>query len=401
MHRRLDRNEEIKKWRWRYNQRAKAGKSRLLDELCEQYGFSRKHAIKLLKQTLPDGRRERRSGPRRKYEPVAEVVGRIWRAAEQLCGKRLACALPLWLPHYQKHYGKLLPSQSKLMTEISAATLDRLLVEQKFKNLRGLGGTKPGTLLRQHIPIQGEVWDETRPGFLEADSVAHCGSSLGGNFVWSLTYTDLASSWTEGRAVWNKGAAGILEQTKDVEKTLPFAILGFDFDNGSEWLNWALIRYLQVRRQPIRLTRSRPYHKDDNAHVEQKNWMWPRQLLGYSRLGDPALVEPINTLYKQVWGPLHNFFLPSMKLIKKWREGSRWIRRHDRAQTAYERLLASQQLPPKERRRLRDYFQSLDPFELAQQVERQLKPILKLAQTTDPGRKMKLATLQSKTTTLK
>jgi len=287
------------------------------------------------------------------------------------------------------------------MTEISAATLDRLLVEQKFKNLRGLGGTKPGTLLRQHIPIQGEVWDETRPGFLEADSVAHCGSSLGGNFVWSLTYTDLASSWTEGRAVWNKGAAGILEQTKDVEKTLPFAILGFDFDNGSEWLNWALIRYLQVRRQPIRLTRSRPYHKDDNAHVEQKNWMWPRQLLGYSRLGDPALVEPINTLYKQVWGPLHNFFLPSMKLIKKWREGSRWIRRHDRAQTAYERLLASQQLPPKERRRLRDYFQSLDPFELAQQVERQLKPILKLAQTTDPGRKMKLATLQSKTTTLK
>ncbi len=292
---------------------------------------------------------------------MAEVVGRIWQAAEQLCGKRLACALPLWLPHYPRHYGKLLPCQSKLLHQISAATLDRLLLEQKGQHLRGLQGTKPGTLLRQHIPIQGEVWDETRPGFLEADSVAHCGSSLSGNFVWSLTYTDLASTWTEGRAVWNKGAAGILEQTKDVEQALPFAILGFDFDNGSEWLNWALIRYLQVRAQPIGLTRSRPYHKDDNAHVEQKNWMWPRQLLGYSRLADPALVQPINTLYKQAWGPLPNFFLPSMKLLNKWREGSRWIRRHDRPQTAHQRLLASQQLPTKEHRRLKDYFQSLDP----------------------------------------
>jgi len=379
MHRKLDRNDELKKWRWRYAQRAKQGKGRLLDEFCEQYGFSRKHAIKLLGEGLAVRRTSRRSGPQPKYVPIAEVVGRIWRAAEQLCGKRLACALPLWLPHYQRHYGKLLPSQSKLLDQISAATLDRLLVQQRLKGLRGLHGTKPGTLLRQHIPIQGEVWDETRPGFLEADSVAHCGSSLRGNFIWSLTYTDLASSWTEGRAVWNKGAAGILQQTKDVEQALPFAILGFDFDNGSEWLNWALIRYLQVRAQPIRLTRSRPYHKDDNAHVEQKNWMWPRQLLGYGRLADPTLVEPINTLYKQAWGPLHNFFLPSMKLIQKWREGSRWIRRHDRPQTAYERLLASQQLPTKERRMLQDYFQSLDPFALAQQVERHLKAILKLA----------------------
>jgi hypothetical protein len=379
MHRKVDRNDELNKWRWRYDRRARPGKSRLLDELCEQYGFSRKHAIKLLGDRLPAGRRARPSGPKPKYEPVAQVVSTIWRAAQQLCGKRLAWALPLWLPHYQRHYGKLLPSQSKLLHQISAATLDRLLGPHKSKLLGGLQGTKPGTLLRQHIPIQGEVWDETRPGFLEADSVAHCGSSLSGNFIWSLTYTDLASTWTEGRAVWNKGATGILEQTKDVEKALPFAILGFDFDNGSEWLNWALIRYLQVRKEPIRLTRSRPYHKDDNAHVEQKNWMWPRQLLGYGRLADPALVEPINTLYKQAWGPLHNFFLPSMKLIQKCRQGSRWIRHHDRAQTAYQRLLASQQLDLKERRRLQDYFQSLDPFELAHQVERHLKPILRLA----------------------
>jgi hypothetical protein len=134
-----------------------------------------------------------------------------------------------------------------------------------------------------------------------------------------------------------------------------------------------------VRAKPIRLTRSRPYHKDDNAHVEQKNWMWPRQLLGYGRLGEVRLVEPINRLYKEVWGPLHNFFLPSMKLMKKWREGSRWVRRHDPPQTAYQRLLGSGQLKAAEKKRLRDMYESLDPFKLAEQVERQLEPVLRRA----------------------
>jgi hypothetical protein len=168
-------------------------------------------------------------------------------------------------------------------------------------------------LLRHQLPLQGEVWNQRRVDFLEADSVAHCGQSLAGDFIGSLIYTDLASTWTEGRAVWNKGAAGVLEQTKNVEQSLPFAVRGFDFDNGSEWLNWTLLRYLQVRPRPIKLTRSRPYHKDDNAHVEQKNWMWPRQLLGYVRLGRERLVKPINTLYKEASGPLQNFSLPSMK----------------------------------------------------------------------------------------
>lgn len=227
------------------------------------------------------------------------------------------------------------------------------------------------------VPIQGEVWNERQVGFMEADSVAHCGGSLAGNFIWSLTYTDLACTWTEGRAIWNKGSHGVLEQTQDVEQMLPFAIRGFDFDNGSEWLNWTLIRYLQVRAKPIRLTRSRPYHKDDNAHVEQKNWMWPRQLLGYGRLAEERLVGPINSLYKEVWGPLQNFFLPSMKLRKKWRVGSRWVRRYDPPQTAYQRLLASGELKGKEAMRLRDWYESLDPFGLAQAVERQLKPILR------------------------
>jgi hypothetical protein len=377
MARNIDRNEELQRLRGRYQNRGKEGKTRLLDEFCEQYGYERKYAIKLLSGTVEcQEKGGLPPGPEPKYAAVMEIVENIWGAAEQLCGKRLACALPLWLPHYEGHHGKLLACQKKLLGEISAATLDRLLKPQKAQAPRRFNGTKPGTLLRHQVPIQGEVWNEKRLGFLEADSVAHCGGSLAGNFVWSLTYTDLASSWTEGRAVWNKGATGVLEQTRDVEQTLPFEIVGFDFDNGSEWLNWTLIRYLQVRARPIGLTRSRPYHKDDNAHVEQKNWMWPRQLLGYGRLESEALLKPINALYTEAWGPMHNFFMPSMKLIKKWREGSRWKRRYDRPRTAYQRLLASGQLTGKQKKQLRDQYESLDPFTLAADTERRLKPIL-------------------------
>jgi hypothetical protein len=384
MQRMTERIEALERLKQRYQQRGRKGKSRLLDEFCEHYGYERKYAIKLLRGTLLTPKGRVRPGPARTYEPILEIVERVWRSAEQPCGKRLAPALELWLPHYARHYGRLLPCQKKLLEEVSPATLDRLLTESKSRTLRGLCGTRPGTLLRRQIPIQGEVWDEKRPGFMEADSVAHCGSSLAGSFIWSLVYTCLASTWTEGRAVWNKGSHGVLEQTKDVEKSLPFAIRGFDFDNGSEWLNWTLIRYLQVRPQPIRLTRSRPYHKDDNAHVEQKNWMWPRQLLGYNRLEDPACVELINTLYKETWGPLHNFFLPSMKLKSKQREGSHWVRKHDQPQTAYQRLLSSQSLSSKQRRRLRDWYLSLDPFTLATQVEAQLQPILRRATKLQP-----------------
>jgi len=352
----------------------------MLDELCEQYGYHRKHAIRLLKGSAVV--RKSPPGPQRQYQGITEVVERIWVAGEQPCGKRLAQMLPLWLPHYQRRYGKLLPSQRKLSDKVSAATLDRLLAPLRSKHLRGLSGTKPGSLLRQQIPIQGEVWDEKRAGFMEADSVAHCGSSLAGSFVWSLTYTDIASTWTSGRAVWNRGATGVLEQTRQVEQSLPFALLGLDFDNGGEWLNWHLIRYLQERSAPVRVTRSRPYHSDDNAHVEQKNWMWPRQLLGYGRLEDPGLVQPINLAYQDLWGPLHNFFLPSMKLIAKERVGSRWRRKHDQPQTAYQRLLKMGVLSNKPKRQLREQFESLDPFELHERLEKALRPILAKALIT-------------------
>jgi len=370
----ISRDEQLAGMRQRYQSRGPEGKSRMLDELCEQHGYHRKHAIRLLNGLA--GPKKSPPGPSSQYTCITELVERIWMAGEQPCGKRLVQMLPLWLPYYQRHYGRLLPSQRQLTGEISAATLDRLLRPLRSRQLRGLNGTKPGSLLRQQIPIQGEVWDERRAGFMEADSVAHCGSSLAGSFVWSLTFTDIASTWTSGRAVWNRGAAGVLEQTRQVEEALPFRLRGLDFDNGGEWLNWHLIRYLQQRVQPVRVTRSRPYHSDDNAHVEQKNWMWPRQLLGYGRLETVELVPRINHVYKNLWGPLHNFFLPSMKLADKQRIGARWRRKHDRPQTAYQRLLQMGVLSAKKKRELQELFESLDPFVLHEQLDKALRPIL-------------------------
>lgn len=369
--------EVLPKLRARYAGRQRAGRSRMLDELCEDYGYERKYAIKLLGDALPGPSGRLHPGPVSQYEGIEPIVRVIWLAAEQPCGKRLAPALPLWLPHYQRLHGKVTARQRELLVEISPATLDRMLAGARSAHpLRGRCGTKPGGLLKTQIPIRTGTWDVTRPGYLEADSVAHCGASLAGDFLWSLTYTDIATQWTEGRAVWNKGAHGVLAATRTVEAALPFALRGFDCDNGSEFLNHHLLAYLEQRPQPVAFTRSRPYHSDDNAHVEQKNWMWPRQLLGYGRLEQEELVEPVSQLYEKIWGPLMNFFLPSLKLKEKWREKSAWKKRYEPARTAYQRLMDPGVLNRQGRRQLRERYESLDPFALKAELERGLKPIL-------------------------
>lgn len=367
----------LPKLRARYARRGREGKSRLLDDLCEDYGYERKYAIKLLGDTVPTPSGRRHPGPERQYSVIEPIVRTIWLAAEQPCGKRLAPALPLWMRHYERHHGKVSARQRELLRQISPATIDRLLAPTRAEHpLRGRCGTKPGSLLKTEIPIRTGTWDVVRPGYLEADSVAHCGASLAGDFVWSLTYTDIATSWTEGRAVWNKGAAGVLEATRHVEKSLPFELLGFDCDNGSEFLNHHLLRYMDERPRPVAFTRSRPYHKDDNAHVEQKNWMWPRQLLGYDRLERQELVTPISLVYQEVWGPLMNFFLPGVKLKNKWREKSAWKKRYEPARTAYQRLMDEGVLKRKPRQVLRERYESLDPFALKAELERRLRQIL-------------------------
>jgi len=361
----------------RYSRRNREGKSRMLDELCEDYEYERKYAIKLLCGGLPASSGRVHPGPEPQYELIEPVVRQVWRTAEQPCGKRLVPILRQWLPYYERRFGQLSGRQRQLVRQVSAATLDRLLAAARAEHSgRGRCGTKPGSLLRSEIPIRTGTWDLSRPGYLEADSVAHCGGSLAGSFIWSLTYTDILSGWTEGGAVWNKGASGVLAATRQVEERLPFALLGFDSDNGGEFLNHHLWSYMRERKVAVEFTRSRPYHSDDNAHVEQKNWTWARQLLGYGRLEDPELVGPISALYREVWAPWQNFFLPCLKLEQKWRQGSHWHKRYEVPRTAYDRLCAPGMLALKQRRQLRERYASLDPFALKDELEKKLKQIL-------------------------
>jgi hypothetical protein len=373
------RREWLPQLQERYGRRNREGKSRMLDELCEDYEYERKYAIKLLSAGLPIGLGRVHAGPERRYEIIEPVVKEIWLRSEQPCGKRLVPIVRQWLPFYERRYGELSHRQRRLVKQVSAATLDRLLARARRQHSgRGRGGTKPGSLLRSEIPIRTGSWDLERPGYLEADSVAHCGGSLAGDFIWSLTYTDILSGWTEGGAVWNKGATGVLAATREVEERLPFGLIGFDSDNGGEFLNHHLWTYMRERKVAVDFTRSRPYHSDDNAHVEQKNWTWARQLLGYGRLENPELVGPISALYREVWAPWQNFFLPCLKLEQKWRAGSHWRKRYERPRRAYERLCAPGMLNLKQRRGLRERYESLDPFDLKDQLEEKLKGILKL-----------------------
>ena len=361
----------------RYARRGREGKSRMLDEFCEDYEYERKYAVKLLSGSLPPPAARVRPGPEPRYGVIEPVVREIWRVAEYPCGKRLVPILRDWLPYYERRAGALSGRQRQLIRQVSAATLDRLLAPARAKQGgRGRGGTKPGSLLRSEIPIRTGTWDLTQPGYLEADRVAPCGASLAGDFIWSLTYTDIFSGWTEGGAVWNRGATGVLAATREVEERLPFGLLGFDSDNGGEFLNHHLWAYMRERKAPVEFTRSRPYHSDDNAHVEQKNWTWARQLLGYGRLENPELVGPISALYREVWAPWQNFFLPCLKLERKWREGSHWRKRYEMPRTAYERLCAPGILPLKKRRQLRERYASLNPFDLKDELEEKLRHIL-------------------------
>jgi hypothetical protein len=373
------REEMLPRLRQRYGERGREGRSRIIDELCEQFGYSRKHAIKLLNARAGwGGDAAVAKGRPAVYGPAeVEVLFKIWRVAEQPCGKRLVELLPLWLPYYAQEHGALAPHTLAKLERVSAAQVDRLLAPHKARlRYRGRCGTKPGGLLKHHIPIRTEHWDVKRPGFLEADTVAHCGESLEGDFIWSVTYTDIYSGWTSLRAVWNKAAVGIVEATRQVEGALPFELLGFDCDNGSEFLNWHLVRHFQERPQPVGFTRSRPYHKDDNGHVEQKNWTHVRQLLGYARLADWALCAPINRLYVQLWEPFHNYFCPSAKLLRKERHGAKVQRRHDIPRTPCDRLLASPHVGAAVKKTLRYQRARLNPFDLARQIEAALHRIL-------------------------
>jgi hypothetical protein len=368
------------------NAASRAEKSQLLGEICATCGFHRKHAIRLLgQQKCSRSERKRRPGRKPTYvgNDLLKPLKKIWLTANLPCSKRLKAMVPIWLAGYQQIEGDLpMDIRNKLQT-ISAPSIDRLLKHTRLEyTQRGRSTTKPGTLLRNKIPINTNQWQEYRPGFIEADTVAHCGGSVSGQFAFTIDCVDIATGWTEQRAIFGKDESAVVGQMRSIEKALPFPLLGFDSDNGCEFINHELFRYFVDRKNPVKFTRSRAYRKDDNAHVEQKNWTHVRQWLGYDRLDNPEVIPLLNDLYTTEWRLFHNFYCPSAKLLSKERIGSKNIKKHDSPKTPYQRVLESKVISEFTKNGLRQIFENTNPFVLAHGIKTKLKRIFKTCYRT-------------------
>lgn len=372
-------NEYLLEIKIRYQRASKEEKRQILDEFCKVCGYNRKYAIRILNKCPDtDGLKKKKVGRKRKYDriEIKEYLITTWKAANCPCSKRLRAIIPIWLPKYEV---PLNAEIKKLILSISPASIDRLFNKFRGKyKIHGLSTTRPGSIVRDYIPIKTDQWDETRPGYLEADTVAHCGTSIAGMYVYTLNMVDIATGWTFQRAVWGKGERGVVEAIRDIETKIPFPILGFDSDNGSEFLNWHLIKYFKQRKNPVEYTRSRAYKKNDNAHVEEKNWTHVRQYLGYERFDNQEIVYRLNALYTDTFYHFVNFFLPSVKLINKQRIGSKIIKKHDLPKTPYQRILESEYVSQHSKQKLTAIFKTLNPYKLEEEIRRKIKGIYKL-----------------------
>jgi hypothetical protein len=383
--------EYINEQRPRYRAAMKLEQGVLLDEMVKVTKYHRKYLIRALNKRpesdSPTMRSDQAFIVRKKvgrpsiYDApeLTEFLRYFWHATNQACGKRLKCVLPQWLPWYEQATGiRLSLVHQVLLTRMTHTTIDRLLAEERshYRIGKGRATTKPGTLIKKRIPIKTEQWKEKRPGFLEIDTVAHCGTSMAGMFVYSLNTVDVGSGWVEPRAVWGKGELNVLEALRDIEQAIPFRLRGIDADNGGEFINHHLEKYLRGRKRSVEFTRSREYKKNDNAHIEQKNWTHIRQTFGYERFDNPQVVKLMNDLYAHEYSLLMNFFLPSVKLQEKQRIGSKIVKKHDRPHTPCQRLLVTRSLPDETKHRLRKLQQSLNPFLLHKIIQQKVKTIL-------------------------
>lgn len=381
------RRELITKLRWRYQNAGAQYKRKLLDQAQELLGYHRKAAIRALRAVpvVPRGPRIITGRPL-SYEPglLRKWLRPIWAATDYACGRRLEAMLPEWIPAYEQHERRMPTEAREKLLQASARTLDRLLQPLRARG-QGRSLTRPGTLLRQQIPIRGSLWEEGAVGWLEVDTVALCGGSVAGEFVWVVDGVEYVTTWVELRAIWGRGQINTLGALQDIEASLPFALLGLDSDNGGEFLNHHVLHWLQKRPRPVFMTRSRPYKKDDNAHVEQKNWTHVRQCFGYERYDKSELIEPMNALLKGPYRQLLNYFHASLKLERTQRQDGKVRRIYGAAQTPLARVLACPQVSPVTKAQLRQDKERLNPFALKQSVEQSLKQISALRQAAVPN----------------
>ena len=376
----------------RYREATKKEKYIILGEFTQLNGYNRCYAAFLLREhgkrlrvntnTVLVGdfrKRIKRNKPRIYDDKVESALKKIWFLMDCICGKRLAPMLGELIGVLER-FGEIeLESEVKeKLLNVSPATIDRLLVEERKKQtLRARSKTKPGTLLKHHIPIRTfSEWDEQKPGFVEMDLVGHDGGDVSGDYIQTLDITDVCTGWTETQAVKNRAQVWVFEALKQIRECLPFKLLGIDSDNGGEFINDQLYRYCQ--KEQITFTRGRPYRKNDSCYVEQKNYSVVRRAVGYLRYETEEQLEVINELYGYL-RVYTNYFQPVMKLIEKTRVGSRVRKKYDKSKTPYHRVIESSHVEEEEKKALSKEYAKLNPAELKRQITRLQNKLRKLA----------------------
>jgi hypothetical protein len=349
-----------------------------LDELVAATGYHRKYAIRVLKHGQK-AKGLRKPGRRKVYQgEVVRALIQIWGICGRICSKRLQPYLPEMVAVLERHHELELSADVKAqLLQMSRSTIDRCLKPARFEaQPHGLSTTKPGTLLKKAIPIRTFAdWDDARPGFVEVDLVAHCGESTEGQFLNTLTTTDISTGWTECLAVLHRSQQMVFAAIQTMRQRLPFPLLGLDSDNGGEFINDLLYRY--CLSEQVTFTRSRPYKKNDQAHVEQKNWSVVRHTVGYDRFEGQAELELLNNLYDDLRLYV-NFFQPVLKLVGKEQVGKKTIKQYDEAATPYQRVLSSDQVELAAKARLCHQYLQLNPVKLRRSIDEKVAKLWKI-----------------------
>jgi len=370
--------EYLQAVRGRYLKALKADKKKVLDEFVRVTGYHRKSAIRALNRPFKIKRIEKRGRPKKYQSAVAIELKYLWEITDHLCSKRLHPFLPELLNVLKRSGSHIISQEIEAdLRALSPATIDRLLRTCHQKEGRGrFSTTRPGTLLKNSIPIRTFAdWVEDSPGFFETDTVAHCGDSVEGFYLCTLSAVDVATGWIECIGTWGKGQVRIQSGIHRIRQRLPFSMLGLDSDNGGEFINQYLLNY--CRQEHITFTRSRSYKKNDSCHIEQKNWNVIRRVVGYGRYSSHAALEMLNKVYNDLRLYM-NFFQPVMKIVSKTRHGARVHKIYDTAQTPYQRLLKYDTLPEDKRTELLNLYYSLNPATLLDRINRNLEKLWQL-----------------------
>jgi hypothetical protein len=389
----------------RYQKASRGEKRDMLNEFCQAIGYNRHYAAYILHNLgrqvywrSPTGeqtviivgerrvKKQRQKWPKKYDDAVRDYLLIFWEVLDYPCGKRLKRCLEPMVAKARQFKELAVPRKEEAkLQQISPATIDRMLEPERRKHeLKCRSKTKPGTLLKKQIAIRSGVeWDEDAVGYEELDLVGHDGGNTSGDYCFTLNVTDIKSGWTDMQAVRNKAQCWVFDALQDIRKRLPFDLKGIDSDNGSEFINAHLVAYCQ--QEDIVFTRSRSYQKNDNCHVEQKNFTAVRNFVGYSRYDREEELAMLNELYGHLRLYL-NFFHPQMKLVSKERIGSKVKKQYDTPQTPYQRLLTLEEISAERKARLQTTYNQLNPFALKRTINKLQERLHKMIYEKYKGR---------------